>query len=272
MNDMSLFDNKIRNRVDHLIKSYLEEQNIESDKYINSYNKRDSDFTNFGNTNYVKKMFIKEEEELETDKINSFYESYKSSSFSKEESLEEIFQKLSLYNIFSLARHNKHDVLECLLIKGISPDSKDVDGNTILIISAQNGNKRIIKIALRYGAQINMKNCNGNTALHFAVEYNYIDVANYLIKKGANTNIENILGIKAKEGLRRKSVKFLESQNSSTLGYNTTRSKTNTSKMFRFDKKNININFIENFKNDKNTFNNCIKKLEIKFQNKPKII
>ena len=110
------------------------------------------------------------------------------------------FQK---YNIFSYARHNKCLELEALFMEGLNPDSKDENGNTILIIGAQNNNKRIIKIALRYGAQINMQNILGNTALHFAKEYKYYNIFDYLIKKGADPNIKNLRGLKAKDGLRK---------------------------------------------------------------------
>ena len=108
------------------------------------------------------------------------------------------------YDIFSLARHGRYIELESLFLNGIDPDSKDNFGNTILIIAAQNGNKRIAKMALRYGAQINMFNIMGNTALHFCYEYNYIDLADYLISKGANPNIKNLRELKASEGVRRR--------------------------------------------------------------------
>ena len=35
---------------------------------------------------------------------------------------------------------------------GIDPNSKDKYGNTLLIIGAQNGNKAIVKLCLRFGA------------------------------------------------------------------------------------------------------------------------
>lgn len=108
------------------------------------------------------------------------------------------------YDIFSLARHGKYVELEALLIKGLNPDSKDEYGNTILIIGAQNGNKRIVKMALRYGGQINMFNNMGNTALHFTNEYLYSDLSEYLIKKGANPEIKNLKGIKAKDGIKKQ--------------------------------------------------------------------
>ena len=69
--------------------------------------------------------------------------------------------------IFSFARHGKLEAVASLLAQGVSVDSQDENGNTILCIACQNGNKRIVKLALRHGADINCKNYRGNTALHF---------------------------------------------------------------------------------------------------------
>ena len=107
-------------------------------------------------------------------------------------------------DIFSLARHGRFPQLEQLLSMGVDPNSKDKYGNTILIIGAQNGNKSIVKLALRHGALLNMSNCMGNSALHFAVEFNYTKVKDYLLKKGANTTITNLRGYTAIEGTGRK--------------------------------------------------------------------
>ena len=85
---------------------------------------------------------------------------------------------------------------------GVDPNSRDKYGNTILIVGAQNGNKSIVKLALRYGAHINMTNCSGNTALHFCVEYDYKELAQYLLSKGASIDIINLNGYKPKEGLK----------------------------------------------------------------------
>ena len=107
------------------------------------------------------------------------------------------------YDIFSYARHGYYKELEKLFLEGVNPDSKDKYGNTLLIISAQNNNKKILKICLRYGAQINMQNLMGNTALHFAKEYGYDEIFVYLIRKGADPHIKNFRGIPAKYGLYR---------------------------------------------------------------------
>lgn len=179
-----------------------------------------------------------------------------------DKSFEQIFIEMSQYDIFSLARHCNHEVLEYLLLKGISPDSRDLDGNTILIIGAQNGNKRIVKLALRFGAQINMKNCSGNTALHYASEYNYSELANYLIKKGANPTIENIKALKAYEGIDKKTDKInsrTSNKFSSIFTSNNSQKKSNNNKMFKFNINKINLG-------NSNTKMSSIKRDEQKFK------
>mmetsp|Transcript_15917 Transcript_15917/g.15331 ORF Transcript_15917/g.15331 Transcript_15917/m.15331 type:complete len:128 (+) Transcript_15917:22-405(+) len=111
---------------------------------------------------------------------------------------------VSSVDVFSLARHGRFQQLQKILQMGVDPNSKDKNGNTILIIGAQNGNKSIVKLALRHGGHINMTNCMGNTALHFAVEYGYTDLANYLISKKANIEIHNVRGFGANEGIKAK--------------------------------------------------------------------
>ncbi|KAF4131928.1 OTU-like cysteine protease domain-containing protein [Phytophthora infestans] len=84
------------------------------------------------------------------------------------------------YDLFSAARHNHYDSVVYML------------DNT-----CQNGLKRITKLALRRGANINSQNNRGNTALHFCFAYGYGDsLGAYLISKGADTTIENDDGLK----------------------------------------------------------------------------
>lgn len=69
--------------------------------------------------------------------------------------------------IFSLARHSHFVEIEKMFQQGLSPDIRDDNGNTLLAIGCQNGNKRIVKMALRYGADIDACNFRGNSPLHF---------------------------------------------------------------------------------------------------------
>ena len=88
-------------------------------------------------------------------------------------------------------------------------DSKDSKGNTLLLAAAQNGNKRIAKLALRKGANINLQNLTGQTALHFAFAYGYEDLGNYLISKGADDSLTNAEGLTCYEGLSLQSLDAL---------------------------------------------------------------
>jgi len=105
-------------------------------------------------------------------------------------------------DIFSLARFGKFQQLKKIFDMGVDPNSRDKFGNTILIVGAQNGNKSIVKLALRYGGHINLTNCQGNTAVHFCVEFGYKDLSEYLVSKGANLDIANIKGFKPQEGIK----------------------------------------------------------------------
>ncbi|TMW63539.1 hypothetical protein Poli38472_002480 [Pythium oligandrum] len=105
-------------------------------------------------------------------------------------------------DVFSAARHNRIDSVTYMLDQGISVNSKDAHGNTILSIACQNGLKRMAKLALRRGANINSQNNRGNTALHFCFAYGYGDsLGEYLISKGADTRIGNDDGLVCYEGI-----------------------------------------------------------------------
>ena len=77
-------------------------------------------------------------------------------------------------DVFSYARHNRVQDIERLLVRGVPADSRDVHGNTIAIIGAQNGHKRVVKAALRRGADVNASNLRGNTCLHFCLSLIHI--------------------------------------------------------------------------------------------------
>ncbi len=101
----------------------------------------------------------------------------------------------SSIDIFSLARHGRVDEIEEMLMKGTPVNQTDELGNSILAIGSQKGSKRVVKLALRYGAYINAVNNSGNTALHFCFRYGFGDsLGQYLIRKGADTTIRNVEG------------------------------------------------------------------------------
>jgi hypothetical protein len=73
-------------------------------------------------------------------------------------------------DVFSYARHGRTDDIEDLLDRGLPVDVRDVFGNTLLTIASQNGNKRVAKLVLRRGANINARNHKGNTPLHYCFQ------------------------------------------------------------------------------------------------------
>lgn len=98
-------------------------------------------------------------------------------------------------DIFSLTRHGRVEEVDSLLLRGIHIDDRDHYGNAILHISCQNGNKKLMKLALRYGANIDICNFKGNTAMHFAYRYGYANtLGSYLQRKGANPTLQNLAG------------------------------------------------------------------------------
>jgi len=78
----------------------------------------------------------------------------------------------------------------------VGVDERDKFGNTILTTACQNGLKRVAKLALRHGADINLRNfTSGNTPLHFCFKYGYGDTLGaYLISKGADDSVRNLAG------------------------------------------------------------------------------
>lgn len=105
-------------------------------------------------------------------------------------------------DIFSLARHNRIREVTALLDRGVPVDIRDKFGNTILIVACQNGLKRMAKLALRRGCDIDARNLKGNTALHFCHAYGYgSGLGAYLVEKGSDESVRNSAGFLPHEGL-----------------------------------------------------------------------
>ena len=93
------------------------------------------------------------------------------------------------FNVFSLARHGRVGDVEDALLRGFPIDTTDEFGNNLLIVACQNGNKKIAKLALKYGCNINSVNNTGKTAVNFAKRFGHTDLADYLIDKGADDDM-----------------------------------------------------------------------------------
>ena len=110
----------------------------------------------------------------------------------------------TMASLNSLCRHGKYEEIQEAITSPDwhhSIDSVDDKGNTLFITAAQNGNKRIAKLCLRRGADINGANLTGQTALHYAFAYGFEELGNYLISKGADDTLVNAEGLTCYEGL-----------------------------------------------------------------------
>ena len=111
--------------------------------------------------------------------------------------------------LISCCRHGKYSDIEQAINSpdwSLPIDAKDAAGNTLLLVAAQNGNKRIAKLALRRGASINEQNLNGQSVLHYCFSYGFEDLAEYFMDKGADDALLNADGLTCYEGLNADAV------------------------------------------------------------------
>lgn len=104
----------------------------------------------------------------------------------------------------SFVRHGKYKEVEEKMNEPdwtLPIDYPDVVGNTLLMVACQNGNKRIAKLCLRRGAELNRQNINGQSCLHYSFGYGFEDLGEYLIDKGADDSLKNADNLTCYEGL-----------------------------------------------------------------------
>ena len=73
-------------------------------------------------------------------------------------------------------------------------NTKDEDGNTLLILCAKNGLINLASLLLENGADVNKQNNKGNTALHYAISLNHFILADLLAKHNAKEDVINKFG------------------------------------------------------------------------------
>jgi len=98
------------------------------------------------------------------------------------------------------------DDLETVLDEGVTIETTDEYGNSLLILACQQGNKRMAKFLLRRGAQINAQNNLGNTVLHYLHEYSNDSLFEYMKAKGGDDSLVNADGTTCYEGLKKDKV------------------------------------------------------------------
>jgi CheY-like chemotaxis protein len=70
----------------------------------------------------------------------------------------------------------------------------DDNGNSLLLVAAQNGRQKLAQVLIRKGANPNHQNAAGNTAMHYAMSYKFHELASWLVdpeKGGASDAILN---------------------------------------------------------------------------------
>ncbi|CAM9154605.1 unnamed protein product [Discosporangium mesarthrocarpum] len=83
----------------------------------------------------------------------------------------------------------------------------DENGNTLLLVAAQNGSLKLTKLFVSKGANPNHQNKMGNTAGHYAVSYQFFDLSEWLFMSdgtgaGADDTVENKHGLGPYDGLQ----------------------------------------------------------------------
>jgi hypothetical protein len=103
--------------------------------------------------------------------------------------------------IFSLVRHNRYEAVEALIGHDLSvAKSEDANGNSLLHTACQNNNRRIAKLLIGSGVDVNKQNKAGNTALHHCTSFGFLALGDFLIAQGADETICNKAGRAATEG------------------------------------------------------------------------
>jgi ankyrin repeat protein len=90
-------------------------------------------------------------------------------------------------DLIRYTRHGHYKEVERILSLGVAVDARDQFGNSALTVACQNGNKRIAKMLLRQGADINQQNSKGNSPMHYCFAFGYAELGEYLISKGTTT-------------------------------------------------------------------------------------
>jgi len=111
--------------------------------------------------------------------------------------------------LMGCARHGRYKEAKALLKSASMAaadgtygiDTRDSYGNTALMVACQNGQNKVAKMCLRYGAGVNAQNGRGNSALHFAVAYGFGPLAEWLQRAGADRTLRNVAGRMALEGI-----------------------------------------------------------------------
>lgn len=104
-----------------------------------------------------------------------------------------LFLSLPIFaqNIFKAAQSNDVTGIKFLLNYGVNINTRDVKGNTPLIIAVKENQLRAADFLIEKDADINLQDNEGNTALIAAVHAGNTSLIKTLIQHGADAKIED---------------------------------------------------------------------------------
>jgi len=108
--------------------------------------------------------------------------------------------------VFAAVHAGRPGMVEHLIRKGLSPNSKGASGDTPLIAAAARGDAALARVLVDGGATIDEQNNAGNTALIVAIREGHTDVCRVLLKGGANARVRNKDRIDALDTAKRRNL------------------------------------------------------------------
>lgn len=81
------------------------------------------------------------------------------------------------------------DIVRLLIKYGANINAKTYNRETPLHIAVYEGHWDVAKLLIDHGADVNARNNNGSTPLHIAAERGFLDIVQLLLEKGADPNI-----------------------------------------------------------------------------------
>lgn len=78
----------------------------------------------------------------------------------------------------------------CIIDLGANVDEQNDDGDTALMLAANNGHKAAVEFLIARRANVNLVNCDGHFALYYAAFIGHKDVCEALLKAGADKTLK----------------------------------------------------------------------------------
>ena len=100
-------------------------------------------------------------------------------------------------HLFDFVRQGDLESIRKQLENGLPADSRDENGNSLLMQACHDGHYPISKILLAQGADVNAASNQGNTPLMFAAMFNQTDIIELLLEHGADAYAKSADGLTA---------------------------------------------------------------------------